>query len=286
MSPVFRGIFTPLVTPITSDECLDLSSLAQLVNFQVENGVGGLWAMGTTGEFASFDEIEREHAIRCVVESAHGRVPVIANISDAATRLVLRHLRRAEEAGAAAVAATPPYYYPHSQSELLAHYRAIAASSALPVFIYNIPQTVRVSVGLQTAVTLAEEGSVAGIKDSQNDLEWFRELTLRLGERPFAAFAGTRHLIDAAVLAGAVGAIPSIANIRPELCVQIFNDAVGGDFVGARASQNQIIEIESRLRVVARDGSRNAATIGALKAELCRRGVIATAEVTQPLLPD
>jgi len=260
--------------------------MRRLVDFQIAQGVHGLWVMGTTGEFAAFTEDERAALVGCVVEQASGRIPVVANVSDAATRLVLRHAARAEKAGANAVAVTPPYYYPHSQGELLSHYRAVAATTSLPVFIYNIPQTVRVAVALQTAVELAEDGTVAGIKDSQNNLEWFRELTLRLGRsRPaFRAFAGTRHLIDAAVLAGAAGAIPSLANTHPTLCVATYESAARGDFAEAARSQTQIVEIESRIG--AGVGSRNAATIGALKARLLRQGIIDTATVTAPLLPD
>jgi 4-hydroxy-tetrahydrodipicolinate synthase len=279
-----RGIFTPLVTPLRPDETLDLESLRRLVEFQIENGIHGLWAMGTTGEFAAFDEDERFRAIECTVASANGRVPTIANVSDASTRLVLRHVKRAEEAGAVAIAATPPYYFPHSQSELLTHFRTIAASTRLPLLIYNIPQTVRVAVALKTVTTLAEEGTVMGIKDSQNDLEWFRELTLAMEGRMFASFAGTRHLIDAAVLAGAVGAIPSIANARPDLCVSVFEAAAKGDFEVARGAQAEIVRLEAGVEVG--QGSRNGATIGSLKAVLHAKGVLNSVTMTKPLQPD
>ncbi len=280
----FRGIFTPLVTPVDATGTLDLASMERLVDFQLQQGVHGLWVMGTTGEFAAFDADERASATRTVVERVAGRVPVIANVSDAATRLALRHAQRARESGADAIAATPPYYYPHSQAELLDHYAAIRSSVDLPLLIYNIPQTVRVNVGLETACRLAEDGTVVGIKDSQNDLEWFRELTLRLGEREFRAFAGTRHLIDAAVLAGAVGAIPSIANAYPHLCVRTYEAAARGDFATARAAQTEIVAIESR--VPAGQGSRNAAVIGMLKRQLSARGILDSHAVTAPLLVD
>ena len=278
------GIVTPLVTPLTSDESIDLVSLRRLVELQLLHGITGLWVMGTTGEFAAFSEDERASAVEAVVEQTAGRAPVIANVSDAATRLVVRHARRAEDAGADAVAVTPPYYYPHSQSELLAHYRTVASATRLPVFIYNIPQTVRVRVELATAVQLAEEGTVAGIKDSQNDLEWFRELTVKLeaSQPAFRPFAGTRHLIDAAVLAGAVGAIPSLANSHPELCVAAYTAAAAGDLAGAHLAQTEIVRIEASVQ--ANRGSKNAAVIGALKERLRDAGVIEGAGLSGPLL--
>jgi 4-hydroxy-tetrahydrodipicolinate synthase len=282
----FRGIYTPLVTPLDGQDRLDLRSLQRLVEFQLTHRVHGLWAMGTTSEFAGFDGDERAAAIETVVQAADGRVPVIANVSDASTRLAIRHARRALDAGAGAIAATPPYYYPHSQDEVLAHYREIRQAVDAPLFIYNIPQTVRVRVELPTARALAEEGTIAGIKDSQNDLEWFRQLALFVRGRdiPFALFAGTRYLIDAAVLAGATGAIPSIANAFPDLAVEVFDRAVEGNYTAAAEAESTIIALESIAGLVAQ-GSRNAAILGFLKAVLYRRGIIASPAVSAPLRP-
>jgi len=284
VTAVFRGIFTPLITPIDPHEEPDLASLRRLVDFQLRSGVHGLWAMGTTAEFASFSADERAAAIETVVDTAAGRVPVIANVSDASTRMTIEHGRRALQAGADGIAATPPYYYPHSQDELLVHYRAIRAAVDLPLFIYNIPQTVRVRVDLRTAYQLAEEGTVSGIKDSQNDLEWFRQLVgfTRQRQLVFWAFAGTRYLIDAAVLAGAEGAIPSLANAFPELCVQAYELAIAGDFAGAAEVETRIIGIE-QVAAMAQGGSPNAAILGFLKTVLEARGLIAHAALTAPL---
>jgi 4-hydroxy-tetrahydrodipicolinate synthase len=283
VTSALRGIFTPLITPISPDESPDPGSMARLVQFQIGSGVQGLWSMGTTSEFASFDESERAAMVEATVDAAAGRVPVIANVSDASTRMAIRHGRHARGLGVDAIAATPPYYYPHTQDELLAHYRAIRDAVDLPLLIYNIPQTVRVRVELGTATALAAEGTAVGIKDSQNDLEWFRQLALFTSRSApgFALFAGTRHLIDSAVVAGATGAIPSIANAFPELCLEAFHATVGGDLPRAAQAERTIIEIESA--AVAAGSSRNAALIGLQKAILYRRGVIAYPGLTAPL---
>jgi 4-hydroxy-tetrahydrodipicolinate synthase len=119
---------------------------------------------------------------------------------------------------------------------------------------------------------------VSGIKDSQNDLEWFRQLVVFARQRQlvFWAFAGTRYLIDAAVLAGADGAIPSLANAFPELCVQAYELAIAGDFAGAAEVETRIIGIE-QVAAMAQGGSPNAAILGFLKTVLEARGVIAHA---------
>lgn len=280
----FAGIYTPIVTPIHPDESIDLVSLGRLVEWQIERGVHGIWAMGTSGEFASFDGGERARALQAVVAAADDRVPVIANVSDASTRRAIAHAREAVQAGVSAIALTPPYYYPHSQDEVLTHFRHVREAVDLPLFIYNIPQTVRVNVSLPVARTLAVEGTVAGIKDSQNDLEWFRQLVLsvRRENLPFAAFAGTRHLIDAAMLAGADGAIPSVANAFPDACVDVYEAALRGDFASASRRQTFIVDVESASLALSA-GSRNAHVLAVLKAILVERGVIDYGGLTYPL---
>lgn len=280
----FRGIFTPLVTPIQPDEKPDLPSLDRLVDFQLASGVHGLWALGTSSEFASFNETERAAILEAILVANARRCPVIVNVSDASTRLTLRHARHAASLGADAIAATPPYYYPHSQDEVLAHYHAIRDAVDLPLFIYNIPQTVRVRVELPTAKTLMEEGTTAGIKDSQNDLDYFRQLALFARRRGLdvALFAGTRYLIDAGLLVGATGAIPSIANAFPDLCIGAYKAAEDGDFAGSARINDQLADIES-ITGITRLGSRNAAILGFQKAILHDRGIIAYPCLTSPL---
>ena len=126
-----RGIFVPMLTPIDADERVDVPSLRRLTDFLIDAGVHGLWAMGTTGEFAAFPEAERARAITATVEQARGRVPVIGNVGDSSTGLALRHARHAIAAGVDALALTPPHYYPHSMDEMLIHFRAVKEASMM-----------------------------------------------------------------------------------------------------------------------------------------------------------
>src|SRR3982074_526188 len=229
-----KGIFVPMLTPLHSDETVDEASLRRLVAFLVGAGVHGLWAMGTTGEFAALPESERARAVTATIDGVRGRVPVIANIGDSSTGLALRHARHAVEAGADALALTPPHYYPHSMDEMLMHFRALKeAFPDLPLLIYNIPQTVKVKMTVATTMQLAREGTVQGIKDSQNDLRWFRQLAHAIRgdglEDQFRLFLGTRILIDAARVLGAHGAIPATSNVAPAAAAETWEAAVRGD---------------------------------------------------------
>src|SRR5437762_9435873 len=93
---MLRGIFPPVLSPMLPDESPDLRSLSSLIGFLLNEGVHGLWVLGTTGEFTAFDEREREAILSTAVETVAGRVPIIASTSDASTRLAIRHARAAQ----------------------------------------------------------------------------------------------------------------------------------------------------------------------------------------------
>src|SRR5438270_13923641 len=281
------GIFVPMLTPLTPDERVDEPSLRRLVDFLLECGVHGIWAMGTTGEFAALPEEERARAVAATVDQVAGRVPVIANVGDSSTALALRHARHAVEAGADALALTPPHYYPHSMDEMLTHFRAL--KEAFPdqaLLIYNIPQTVKVKMSLATTLQLAREGTVQGIKDSQNDLRWFRLLVQAIRadglEERFRLFLGTRILIDAAYVVGAHGAIPATSNVAPAAAAEAWEAAVRGDFSLAARAQEIVMGYED-LAAVARGGSPDAASYSSMKNTLRDWGVIDSARLTRPL---
>lgn len=283
-----RGILVPVLTPLEAgEERVDTASLGRLVDFVLEGGVHGIWVMGTTGEFATLPETERARAVRAAVERVNGRVPVVASVGDSSTALALRHARAAAEAGADALALTPPHYYPHTMDEVQAHFRAVkAAVPDLPLLVYNIPPMVKVKMTVAATLELAREGTVQGIKDSQNDLRWFRDLVLGaradgLGDR-FRTFLGSPDLLDAAVVVGAHGDIPSSSNIAPGPCAEAWEAAERGDFARAEKAVERV-KAYMALASIARGGSDEAALYSAMKLALRSWGVIASAGLTRPL---
>ena len=278
-----RGIVPPSLTPLNPDHTVDRASNRRLTEYLIASGVHGIWALGTTGEFTSLSESQRLAALEATLEGAGGRVPVIANVSDCSTELVIRHARNAAAAGADAIAATPPYYYEISMTELLEHFRAIRAAVDLPLFAYSIPQTVKVKFELETAVRLAEEGTCIGIKDSQHDFVWFRSfaLAIRSSTPRFRLFLGTDALIDCTVSVGGHGAIPGISNVAPRECVATIETAQRGDLAGAAKAQEAVLEYQALFGVV-KGASYFGAAIATQKAALVRWGVISHATVSGP----
>ena len=110
-----KGVMVPILTPLSPDHEVDVSSLRRLVNYLLDNGVHGIWAAGTTGEFAALTDEQRRTAIETVVDEVAGRVPVIGNVSTAGTQLAINLGLSVRESGLDGIAATPPYYYPCAQ---------------------------------------------------------------------------------------------------------------------------------------------------------------------------
>ena len=119
-----KGIIVPIVTPVTEHDAVDLHGLRRVVRYVLNGGVHGVFALGGTGNFCSFTAEERFEVARTVVEEVGGRVPVLVGCMDSSTRLVVRNVRHAAEAGADCVVVEPPFYYPCTGEDVLSHYRA------------------------------------------------------------------------------------------------------------------------------------------------------------------
>lgn len=279
-----KGVIVPILTPLTPDERVDTGSLRRLVTYLLDNGVHGIWAAGTTSEFAALPDDQRNLSIETVVDEVRGRVPVIGNISAPATGLVIELGLAVQDLGLVGLAATPPYYYPSAQDELLDHFRYIQDRLDVPLWIYNIPSTVKTVVEPATVATLAEEGTVVGIKDSSGAGEPLAQLNLlcEQGDFELYRFIGTAHRISTATSVGVHGVIPSIANLVPAAASSAWEAGDAGDSVAALDFQSKV-SVASKTTRLATGGGPNAATISGMKSALKIMGVIDHDTVTRPM---
>ncbi len=281
-----KGVVVPILTPLSPDETVDTGSLRRLVNYLIDNGVHGIWASGTTGEFAALSDKERVISIETVVDAVAGRVPVIGNISNASTQLTVNLAQAVQESGLDGIAATPPYYYPCAQDEITDHYRYIHDRVGLPLWVYNIPQTVKSSVAPGTVATLAGEGAVVGIKDSSGAGESLAELNVlcEQGNIQLLRFLGSLFRITTASGVGVHGAIPGLANHVPAISTRGWEAGEAGDTDTARNCDAQLIAA-SRIMNIAGGGGANAASFSGMKSALKIMGVLDSDTVSRPLRP-
>ena len=278
-----QGVIVPMLTPLNPDETVDVQSLRNLVNYLIDNGVHGIWASGTTGEFANLPDSERIRSMEAVVDEVAGRVPVIGNISSTSTQMSIALAQEVSELGMDGIALTPPYYYPDSQDELMDHYRYTRDSVGVPLWVYNIPQTVKTAVEPSTIAALAAEGTVVGVKDSSGAGELLAQLNVLCdqGEISLLRFLGTVFRVTSAGSVGVHGVIPGIANLVPAVCSRGWEAGEAGYIETVRECNAQLIKAQ-RVGAVAQGGGANAASFGGMKSALKHMGVIEHDTTSRP----
>lgn len=232
-----HGIVPPVATPMLDNEDLDLPRLRWFLDYLIENGVHGLFVLGTNSEFYALSEDEKQAVMATAVQHVRGRVPVIAGVGAETTREVLRLVRLAEREQVDAVSVITPYFISPNQQEIYTHYRRIAESTALPVMLYNNPATCGgLRIEPETLARLTELNNIVAVKDSSGDLQNTMEY-LRLAPSRFAVCQGRDTLIYSSLELGCRGAVPASANVAPRLCVEIYEAFRRGDHEASKQAQ-------------------------------------------------
>jgi 4-hydroxy-tetrahydrodipicolinate synthase len=229
----FEGCLTALVTPFR-DGKLDFDALAKLVDWQIEQGVDGLVAVGTTGESATLSVDEHVAVIAAMVKAARGRVPVVAGAGGNATTEALELTKASEDAGADGLLHVTPYYNRPSQEGLYRHFEAIAKSTKLPIILYNVPTRTACDLLTDTVVRLAELPNVVAIKDATGNLVRGSELVAKVGDR-MTILSGDDGTSFPLYAVGARGVISVVSNIAPRAMSDMWDAVKAGDW--ARAKQ-------------------------------------------------
>lgn len=279
----FKGVVPPVVTPLNADFTVDYPSYTRVLENLIDAGCHGLFVLGSTSEVVFHDAKTRQEIIEHSAKVINGRVPLIVGVIDATTDLVINHARIAKAAGADAVVVTAPYYTVTSQPEILDHFRFIRDAVDVPLIAYDIPVCVHVKLQRQTSVTLAREGTIIGIKDSSGDDGNFRYVLLDLADRPDVfLMTGSEIVVDNALLMGAHGVVPGIANVDPHGYVRLWDAAQRGDWAAARKEQERLCRLFEIVWVGAGRVSGGASGIGAFKAAMKSLGIIDTALMPRP----
>ncbi|MCJ9721078.1 dihydrodipicolinate synthase family protein [Agrobacterium sp. SHOUNA12C] len=279
----FKGVVPPVVTPLKADLTVDYASYTRVLEHLIEAGCHGLFVLGSTSEVVFHDEKTRQEIIEHSAKVINGRVPLIVGVIDPTTDRVINHAEIAKAAGADAVVVTAPFYTVTSQSEILDHFRYIRDAVDVPLIAYDIPVCVHVKLQRQTTVTLAREGAIIGVKDSSGDEGNFRYLLLDLADRKdIFLMTGSEIVVDNALLMGAHGVVPGIANVDPHGYVRLWNAAQRGDWVAARKEQERLCRLFEIVWVAQGRVSGGASGIGAFKAAMKSLGIIDTALMPRP----
>lgn len=243
--PLFKGVITALITPFR-DGKVDEGAFRNLIERQIAGGVDGIVPVGTTGESATVTAEEHKRIVELAVETAAGRVRVIAGAGASATDKAIDLVRHAKTVGADGALVVTPYYNRPSQEGLYAHFAAINDAVQLPVLLYNVPGRTGVDLADATTARLAELPNVVGIKDATGDLGRVSRMRNDCPEG-FALISGDDPSWLGYMAHGGHGVISVTSNVAPRAMADLYKAVSEDDWATALSIQARLIDLHKAL---------------------------------------
>ncbi|EDY82160.1 dihydrodipicolinate synthase [Verrucomicrobiia bacterium DG1235] len=238
---------TALATPFLGDGSLAEADLKKLVEAQIQAGIDALVPVGTTGECPTLSHDEHQRVVELTIQTAAGRVPVIAGAGSNATREAVSLTKFAHEAGASAFLHVAPYYNKPSQEGLFCHFSAIAEATDRPVVLYSIPGRCGIQIDVSTVERLlAKYPHVNHIKEAGGSVERVDELKRAMGD-DLVVLSGDDSLTVPFIVAGAEGVISVASNVIPDEVVTLVRAARDGDLKTASAWHQKLYPLFKHL---------------------------------------
>lgn len=286
-----HGMIPPVCTPFTNDYEVDVASLERLVDFLIDGGADALFFLGSSSEVAFLTDAQRRTVLQAGIARVAGRVPVIAGAIDMTTPRVLAQAGAAIAAGAQGLVVTAPFYTRTHVAEIERHYRLIKdAIGEIPLYAYDIPVAVGgVKLDVAMLLRLAVDGVLAGVKDSSGNDGALRQVLIgRRAARTdgFAVLTGSELTVDSALAMGADGVVPGLGNVDPAGYSALIRACRAGNLDLARKEQDRLVDLFGLVEAGAPDRmGRGSSALGAFKAALHLRGVIASGTTAPPAIP-
>lgn len=227
MSPIFEGIGVAMTTPFRNNQ-VDYDAFSSHIEYLIENNVQSLIINGTTGESPTLSPEEIKELLRVGVETAKGRVPVIAGTGTNSTQQSIELSVFAEETGADGVMLITPYYNKSNQRGLIAHFTAIADSINIPVILYNVPSRTSMSIEPETVLELSHHKNIVALKDAVGDLNYTINV-LNLVDSEFSLYSGNDDNICDFTALGGKGLISVVGNVIPGEMQEVYERLKEGD---------------------------------------------------------
>jgi 1-pyrroline-4-hydroxy-2-carboxylate deaminase len=214
MSDAWQGVFPAATTQFQPDEALDLGATMGHVETMIGAGIDGLIMLGTVGENCSLLYGEKLEILRATVEQVARRVPVLTGVAEYSTSLACRFAEDAQRIGVDGLMVLPAMVYKSDPRETIAHFRAVARSTSLPIMVYNNPVSYSVDITPEMFVELADEANLVAIKESSENVRRITDLRNRCGDR-YILFCGVDDLVLESILLGATGWVSGLVNAFP-----------------------------------------------------------------------
>jgi 4-hydroxy-tetrahydrodipicolinate synthase len=250
--PLFHGSITALITPF-KDGAVDEAAFRKMVDWQISQGTHGLVPCGTTGESPTLNHDEHRRVIELCIETAAGRVPVIAGTGSNSTAEAVELTRHAKNAGADGALVVTPYYNKPTQEGLYLHFKAVNDAADIPIVIYNIPGRSIVDMSVDTMARLFKLKNIVGVKDATADMARVSQQRAALGHE-FIQLSGEDATALGFMAHGGHGCISVSSNVAPALCSEFQLACMGGNYKRALELQERLMPLHDALFVEANPG--------------------------------
>jgi len=224
---IFKGCGTAISTPFT-ETGVNFEEFGKLLEDQIKNKIDSIIVCGTTGEAATMTLEERKATIKFAVEKVAGRVPVIAGTGSNCTQNAIEMTKYVESIGADAALVVTPYYNKTTQDGLVAHYKAIAESTKLPIILYNVPSRTGVNILPETCKKLSEVENIVAVKEASGNISQIAEIASLCGDN-LQIYSGNDDQIVPILSLGGIGVISVLSNIMPEYTHNITEEFFNGN---------------------------------------------------------
>lgn len=235
-----KGVYPALITVFDEQENIDVEGTKTVVNHLINEGVHGLYLVGSTGEGFTMSIDERKEYIKLVVDIVDGRIPIMVHVGMIGTKNSIELAQYAEQVGADAISSVPPFYWKFTEDEIYNYYKDISDSTSLPMIVYNVPMAGLMAVDF--IKRLSEIENVKGVKFTALTHHDIIAIRQSCGEE-FIVFSGCDEMSLSGLYNGADGLIGSFVNLMPELFLAIYDSFIEGEFTEAIKFQMDLASI-------------------------------------------
>ena len=232
-----------LITPFKADESVDFEALGRLLDYQLQNDVDFIVALGTSGETPTLSSEEKQEVLDFVINRVNGKVPIVMGLGGNNTSSLVKELKTRDFTGIDAILSVVPYYNKPSQEGIFQHYSALAEASPVPIIAYNVPGRTGVNMTAETTLRLAHKfKNIIAVKEASGNIVQINDIIKNKPEG-FNVLSGDDGITYPLMTMGAVGVISVIGNAFPKEFSRMVRLALHGDYESARTIHQRFTEL-------------------------------------------
>lgn len=240
---IIKGAYTALITPFLEDGSIDYQQLEKNIAFQIENGIDGLLALGTTAETPTLTKEEQNKIIDCCMKTINSRVPLMVGTGSNSTAKTIKNTMDAEKRGADIALIVTPYYNKPTQEGIFQHFKAVVEATNIPILVYNIEGRTGRNIETETLIRIAQLEGIIGVKEASGNMSQIQSVITKIGneEDNFHVMSGDDSLTLPLLSLGGHGVVSVISNLYPKEMSTMVRATLNGNFEEARSIHNKLL---------------------------------------------